>query len=306
MKPATYIDEFLEPYTWKGSKRTYQNYRDALRQLESWCHDIGIQTIEASSSDVISWLTHEATRETRLGHPQAPSTIRLLHNTATLFYEWCLRQGFVTENPLEHVPRPKDSFLVKQPYTKDEISALITAAADSVNAFARTRNVALLLMLLGTGARAAEVIAVNIDEALSAADTIEPKPLILHGKGARDRYVPLGENTRTALNLWIGQRGTRPGALFRTVRNNDMAYPALYATLQRLGEIARVKCEPHRFRHTFAAEYYKRHLDARALQMMMGHSTLDTTEIYLRSLGLDWATAKGYEMPDVWLTPELL
>ena len=159
--------------------------------------------------------------------------------------------------------------------------------------------------MLGTGARSVEVLGISIKEALLATDAIEPRPLILHGKGSRDRYVPLGEKTLTALNLWIGQRGTRPGALFRTIRHNDMAYPALYATLQRLGAIAKVKCEAHRFRHTFAAEYYKRHHDARALQKMLGHSTMETTEMYLGSLGLDWALAQGYETPDVWLTPEL-
>ena len=73
--------------------------------------------------------------------------------------------------------------------------------------------------------------------------------------------------------------------------------------LKNLGKYANVEnVHPHRFRHTYAAEWWTANRDLYALKNLLGHSRLQTTEIYLRSLGLEYGTGPEYKTPDSWLT----
>lgn len=123
------------------------------------------------------------------------------------------------------------------------------------------------------------------------------------GKGSKWRYVPMGSKVSRALKDYLRQRPQiEADALWLTQRRTPLAYGTLNAMLRHLGDYAGVPdVTPHRFRHTYASEWYRHLRDIMALKNLLGHSKVEVTQRYLRSLGVDYGTGDEYSTPDSWL-----
>jgi len=164
-----------------------------------------------------------------------------------------------------------------------ELAALIGACQDGTQA--GTRDAALLAVAYVCGLRRAELAGLQ----LADYDQDESTLIIRHGKGNKERIVPLAEGAREALADWLTVRGSAPGALFTAIRKGDhptldgLTAQSVYDVLARRAEQAQVKkFSPHDLRRTFAGDLLDKGADLSTVQKLMGHASASTTAGYDR------------------------
>lgn len=285
------------------SPHTLADYRNTLTKLQR--HLVGDPLINQITKDQIIAFLGDQTVSNK--------TVLNYHTGLSSFYNWALEAGLVTENLLHQVERPKPQKTVVVPLTEQEIRAILAALAYS-SEYTRPgkrasrhrlpeadRNHAVLLLLLDTGIRASELTSLPIHRV----DLKSAHPgVIVHGKGNKDRQIPI--SARTAQALWR-YLATRPDArsddpLFVTDRNRALDRTQLRKMLNSAGVRAGVQnVHPHRFRHTFAINFLRNEGDIYSLQMILGHTTLDMVKTYLQLAQVDLQAAHRKASPvDRW------
>lgn len=164
-----------------------------------------------------------------------------------------------------------------------ELAALIGACQDGTQA--GTRDAALLAVAYVCGLRRAELAGLQ----LADYDQDESTLIIRHGKGNKERIVPLAEGASDALADWLTVRGSAPGALFTAIRKGDhptldgLTAQSVYDVLAKRAEQAQVKkFSPHDLRRTFAGDLLDKGADLATVQKLMGHASANTTSGYDR------------------------
>jgi integrase/recombinase XerD len=198
----------------------------------------------------------------------------------------CLRRffGFLADerlrgdDPSHALPRVGARRALPKVLNQPDVEALIAAAAEfGTGEAGRLRTVALMELLYGSGLRATELV--SLDIRAFAAD----RPwLILKGKGGKERLVPLSDRARAAVSAWLKERPQGTWWLFPS-RKAHLSRIRLYQLVQELAVRAGIPPErvsPHVLRHAFASHLLEGGADLRALQMMLGHADIATTEIY--------------------------
>ena len=198
---------------------------------------------------------------------------------------------------MERMRRPRTPDAAVEAFSPDQVARL-WYVLNTKPGWTGARDRALVAFLLGTGARASEACGLALGDVDFAR-----RRAILHGKGQHDRRVTLGKGTFRALRDYLA---VRPAChfpqLWVTLRREPLRYSALEMMIRRLGELADVDdCHPHRFRHTFATEYFRGCRDILAVRSALGHASVEVTMRYLRALGCDYAAESGARTPDEWL-----
>jgi integrase/recombinase XerD len=199
-------------------------------------------------------------------------------------------RGVLACDPAEGLLAPRRGRRLPRVLRPDETEALLAAAAAGEGPFA-SRDRAMLEVLYGAGLRVSELVALP----LGAVDRRAGLVRVL-GKGGRERIVPLGEPALAAIEAWLAEgrplwarRARRaPDALFLTARGAAMTRQNFFARLRRLARRANLASErvsPHVLRHSFATDLLEGGADLRAVQAMLGHADLATTEIYTHVSG---------------------
>jgi integrase/recombinase XerD len=192
--------------------------------------------------------------------------------------------GLVPGEPLQGIPVPRVSRPLPRVLRTDESVALIEAADPSTTLGLRDR--AMLELLYGCGLRVSELVSVP----LSAIDRRAGFVRVM-GKGRRERIVPVGEMAIAAINAWLESgrpvlaRAARRAcdALFLSNRGGAMSRQNFFVRLRALAlaaNIPRERVSPHVLRHAFATDLLEGGADLRAVQSMLGHADLSTTQIY--------------------------
>lgn len=218
------------------------------------------------------------------------------------------------------IPPPKFQRRQPQPYTEDQVKAMLSAC-DTTDPWrtrpgvrtrraTRLRDRAILLTLLDTGLRASELCALRIDDYDPPTGRIH----VRHGKGDKERNVFIGYAARGALWKYIEQRKrTRKAAtgaaslgrvepLFATNSNRHLTRDNLLHLIQNIGRRAGVS-DPtvHRWRHTFAITMLRNGCNPYALQELLGHSDMETVKLYLKIVEQDLRTIVAAHSPgDTW------
>ena len=195
------------------------------------------------------------------------------------FGSWLVEEGYVNRNPLGRLQLPKVPKYVVKPLSSDEVSALINAIRP--RSAAGTRDLALLLLLLDTGARLGEVAQLTTAD---AEDAVRDGLFKVMGKGSRERYLPVGKAARDALRRYtqVYRPEARADALFLGRNGRPLAREGLRQIIRRVSSRAGVEgVHPHRLRHTFAVNYLLNGGDAMTLQRILGHSTLEMVRNYV-------------------------
>lgn len=285
------------------SRKTEAYYRDHIqRRMLGFMADNGISDLPDITPDTLrDWLAFEkSSTYTRKGggvHTLANSTLIQRRAAANHFFEWCVEQEYIPFSPMRKVRSIRADACDRVAFPLEEAVRLVREAGRAPG-WLSARDKAIVRLLFDTGARASELLG------LTAQSFEWPQRKVkLKGKGGRIRRVPLGSNASEAVRNYLRVRpASRHSNLFVTQRGTAMAYPALNMMLSNLGKYARVEgVIPHRFRHTYAAEHYRKHHDIMALRDLLGHSKIETTMTYLRSLGVDYGSSAGYETPGEWL-----
>jgi len=215
----------------------------------------------------------------------ASTTARKLSSIRGLF-DHLVQLGELPGNPARRVRMPKVPRQLPTHLTRDEAHGLLRDAGDAENARAR-RDAAILELLYGSGLRVAELAALDVADleagALRAADAL----LRVRGKGRKQRDVPVGPPARLALQRYLDVRGELAPAdgetaVFLNARGQRLSDRSVRRIVKQAGLVAAVlkDLHPHALRHSFATHLLEGGADLRAIQEMLGHASLATTQRY--------------------------
>jgi site-specific recombinase XerD len=193
----------------------------------------------------------------------SPVTVRVQLHSLRAFYAFCRAQGWRRDDPTDgiHIKRPKTQ--PKRPYTIEQSRALLAACLNP-------RDRALLLVLADTGIRISELLRMESEDVDWAEGTA-----LIHGKGAKERYVLLGHTALGALCRCVNSQN---GHLWLTRRGTPLKRAAARDMLRCVGRRAGVcPVGSHRFRITYANQFLETGGDIGALQIAMGHADIKET-----------------------------
>jgi len=256
----------------RAATLTVQNYRRDLARLRAFCERRGI--VEWRDLDAVHLRLHVAElHKTGL----SGRSIQRQLSAVRSFYRFLLREGIVASSPAAGVGAPKSRKRLPKSLSPDEAARLVDIAPSDRDA---CRDRALLELLYSSGLRLAEIVALDRED-LSSDGTVR-----VTGKGRKVRVVPVGRLAQAALQAWLavrdasdvhdaralflGARGRRIGA--REVQR----IVARRARAQGLGQ----PVHPHMLRHSFASHLLESSGDLRAVQELLGHASISTTQIY--------------------------
>lgn len=214
------------------------------------------------------------------------STARKL-SAVRSFLRHAVRLGVIDQSPAAGIPTPKRPKLLPKNLTVDETFALLDGITGDAPADQRDR--ALLEFLYATGLRVGELTSLDLADLDLAGGLVRTL-----GKGKKERIVPFGSKARTALMRWlsVSEKLRRPGrhaeAVFLSLRGTRLTDRSVRRILdRRLQEAAVVaRVSPHALRHTFATHMLGAGADLRAIQELLGHASLSTTQRYTH-VGID-------------------
>jgi integrase/recombinase XerC len=204
------------------------------------------------------------------------SSARKLAGLRTFFRYLC-REGRLETNPARVLATPRQERRIPAVLDETEVQALLDVPGDGLPA---VRGRAILELLYATGMRCAELVSLDVGEV-----DLEARMVRVLGKGGKERVVLFGRRAREALRAWLELRrrlGPRTDALFLNARGGrltDRSVRALVARRVDQSALAR-RCSPHTLRHSFATHLLTRGADLRAIQELLGHASLSTTQRY--------------------------
>ena len=208
----------------------------------------------------------------------AASTLARRSAALRRFYGFLQDEGFREDNPSAALARPRQVRPLPRILDRDDIDAMFRAAEDKAASKEPTalRNLALLELLYGSGLRASELVSLP----RRAFRQGEPF-LILRGKGNKERLVPVSSRAAEAVETWTGQLAD--GAWLFPSRTGHISRVRLFQILRAMAAeagIAPERVSPHVLRHAFATHLLAGGADLRALQTLLGHADIATTQIY--------------------------
>jgi integrase/recombinase XerD len=211
----------------------------------------------------------------------APASIRRNVSAARTYFRFLLADGHVVRDPTERLETPKRWRTLPEVLTVAEIKSLLEAPTVDDALYFRDR--ALLELAYGAGLRVSEWIGIGTRDVL-----FDDALVRVFGKGAKERLVPIGRSAIGALAIY--QRELRPrlergkgrGALFLSARGEPLSRMGAWKILKRYVERAGLAkhVSPHTLRHSFATHLLEGGADLRAVQEMLGHADISTTQIY--------------------------
>lgn len=208
---------------------------------------------------------------------QQPKTLARTLSAWRSFYHYLARQGFVAANPCLGLRPPKGDRKLPNALSVDEMAKLLEGPAE---AFWSLRDQAMFELMYSSGLRRAELIGLDVGDV-----DLDASEVTVIGKGRKTRIVPVGSQALAALRAWLplrGQVASDTPALFVGARGGRMGATALRLALNKLavrhGVTAHV--HPHALRHSFASHVLQSSGDLRAVQEMLGHASLSTTQVY--------------------------
>lgn len=288
MKSAVRIEAFLEMMSAErgAADNTLASYR---RDLEDAAEAIG-DLAAAQTEDIRTYLGEIAAR----GFASSSQARKL--SALRQFFKFLYMEGLRVDDPTGTLDSPRKERSLPKTMSEAETGRLIdraeTEARDpALGDAARPaalRLHALVEVLYATGLRVSELVSLPLSVALR-----DERFFIVRGKGDKERMVPLSAKAREAMRAWLDERGTMPA-----YQDNPYLFPAasesgylprqifardLKALAARAG-IASAKISPHVLRHAFASHLLHNGADLRAVQQLLGHSDISTTQIYTHVL----------------------
>lgn len=201
-------------------------------------------------------------------------------STLRSFYHFMVNENIVTEHPFLDVELPKKEKRLPKFIYPEEMEALINSI-DRTSPLGE-RNYTIVEMLYGTGLRASELVGVNISDMDFYEDFV-----LVHGKGNKDRYVPIHHRLKKVLQNYIltareALKKEEQHALFLNHHGERLSPRGLRYVIHDLIEKSStmLSMSPHTFRHTFATHLLNNGADLRSVQELLGHSSISSTQIY--------------------------
>lgn len=277
----TLIDEYLAHLSLErgASVHTIDAYRRDLGEYSAFVSAAGVDHPDRITREHIT--AHVARlRERGL----APSTVERKVAALKGFHKFLVREGVTTNHPSSRLPLPKVPERLPQVLSIEDIERLLSQPFPDTPAGLRDR--AMLEVLYGCGLRVSELIGLDTPDIDLSASLVR-----VMGKGSKERIVPIGGMASLALEAYLagGRWGLRPrgsirgdaDAVFLNARGGRLSRQSAYAVVRRYGRVVGIEnLHPHTLRHSFATHLLEGGADLRALQEMLGHADISTTQVY--------------------------
>lgn len=255
------------------SPHTLSNYRRDLEKLRHWSSKAGIADLNALNSHHI----RQCLGQLHAGGLGSASLARWLSSLRTLF-KFALREHWVSDNPVTGLSAPKSAKKLPRTLDVDQVQQLLTMTADNPLAI---RDLAMAELMYSSGLRLAELASINLSDLDLAEATVT-----VTGKGGKTRTLPIGTPAQMAVKHWLRERASwctsEQLALFLSRNGTRLSHRAIQQRLARIGVTQGVpgRIHPHMLRHSFASHLLESSGDLRAVQELLGHANLSTTQIY--------------------------
>ena len=284
------IGRFLEHLTVERrlAVRTVAMYRDALGWLQEAAQAYPVALKEVQPHHVRRFSA--ALRDRGLG----PRSIAIALSAWRGLYKWWGRHGVVAANPVDGIRAPKAPKPLPKALAVDQAVALASHLAsnhdDAGDPLLALRDHCMVELLYGCGLRVGELVGLDLQPGAGAAGWVDAADATAHvlGKGAKRRSVPVGRPALDALAAWSAARAqlARSGepALFVSRRGTRLTASQVRSRLKRLALQAGLPTHvhPHMLRHSFASHLLQSSGDLRAVQELLGHAHIATTQVYTR------------------------
>lgn len=257
------------------SENTQSAYRRDLSQFACWLNDRGMALVQADSATLQSYLAWRIAEQMR-----SNSTSRQL-SCLRGFYRYLLRDDLISADPTLNLSNPKLGRALPKSLTESDVDALL--AAPDVDERLGLRDRTMLELLYGSGLRISELVGLELEQLSLRAGLIR-----VIGKGDKERLVPLSDPSLNWLARYIKQSRPlllgqhNPSTLFLSQRGEQMTRQTFWHRIRHWAQVAGIDkpLSPHVLRHAFATHLLNHGADLRAVQMLLGHANLSTTQIY--------------------------
>ncbi|RCW92546.1 site-specific tyrosine recombinase/integron integrase [Winogradskyella arenosi] len=264
------------------SKNSIENYSYDIKKLMTYlaAEDLKVTPLTIDTTVVKSFIYSVS----KSINPR--SQARLVSGLRN-FFDYLIFEDYRTTNPLDLIETPRIGRKLPDTLSIEDIDKLINAidltyTYSGINLGERNR--AMLETLYSCGLRVSELIALKISDLY-----FEESFIKVNGKGNKERFVPIGKSTQKFISIWMAIRAhiaieaDSKDILFLNYKGRQLTRAMVFTIIKKLVKTTGIEknVSPHTFRHSFATHLLENGADLRAIQMMLGHESITTTEIYM-------------------------
>lgn len=279
---SRWIEPFLEALQAErgAAENTLKGYH---RDLTDFASDHDIES--AGPEDIIRYLVGLEAQGL------APATRARRLSSIKQLYAFAFQEGWRSDNPAARIKGPKKQKTLPKTLSEDDVSTLLEAAAQTGRSPAlRARNTCLFQLLYATGLRVTELVSLPLTTVQG-----DPRMILVKGKGGVERMVPLSPPAKAALAAWLPMRAAAQKEKGHTSKflfpsrapEKHLSRVQFFRLVEQVAIAAKLDpshLSPHTLRHAFATHLLANGADLRAIQMLLGHADIATTEIYTHVL----------------------
>ncbi len=292
--------------------RTVTLYALDLIKLADYAKSASVELLKVQTSHIRRWVAHMHSGG------RSGRGIALILSGWRGFYVWLGREGLIASNPVQDVKAPKSAKPLPKALSVDDSVQLASYQNETQDPWLEARDAAIVELLYGSGLRVAELVGLDAVATATSRGWVDMQAAEVHvlGKGGKRRAVPVGGKALQALEAWILVRNiainevftaytaikkeaissnSAENALFLGRNGTRLTATSVWQRLKRRSLQAglAVPVHPHMLRHSFASHVLQSSGDLRAVQELLGHSQIATTQVYTR---LDFQhLAKAYD-----------
>ncbi len=261
-------EKFYSPLTCKNYQRDLQLFADFIqgKGLRDW-QQVDYRTVSAFAAQ-------------RFRQGKKGNTIQRELSSIRSFYKYLIRQQIVASNPAQDVKAPRTDKKLPLTCDSEQIDQLLKARPDDDDL--RVRDLAMFELMYSSGLRLAELASLDVEQV-----DLQQKQMMVTGKGSKSRYLPIGSKAIAALQKWLKCRmqyvkQPQQKALFLSKSGKRLAHRSIQSRLNQLikTQALGMHVSPHMLRHSFATHLLESSADLRAVQELLGHADISTTQIY--------------------------
>ncbi|NOR51646.1 MAG: site-specific tyrosine recombinase XerD [Gammaproteobacteria bacterium] len=278
MSSSDLIEEFVGSLLMENglSQNTLTAYRSDLNKLARWLQNSDIELPNATRHELESYMSYRFKNGTK-----QRTSARIL-SSIRRFYQYLLRENITSGDASAQLESPKLARSLPKTLTENDVDALLMAP--DIKQPLGLRDRAMLELLYACGLRVSELVNIRIDQI-----NLNQGVIRVVGKGNKERLIPMGEEAVDWIEHYLAE--ARPeilekrdmtDALFPSRLGRAMSRQAFWQLIKRYARLAEIKkpLSPHVLRHAFATHLLNHGADLRVVQLLLGHNSLSTTQIY--------------------------
>ena len=258
----------------RASQYTVKSYKRDLNCLSNYCESKSISLwTDLKQTDIRSYMASR--------HRQGLSSTSLQRELSAIrsFFNFLLKNQLTDNNPGPYIKAPKNTRKLPKTLDVDQIKSLLEAGANST---IEIRDLAMFELFYSSGIRLSELAQLNLTDI----DLTDKSLMVRSGKGGKSRMLPIGSKAVAAINTWLEHRiksiTSTETALFISTRGTRLGQRSIELRLKQWCKKKGIaeNIHPHMLRHSFATHLLESSQDLRAVQELLGHSNISTTQIY--------------------------